>query len=65
MCTRQLDSEPLKDKSAATVNAAFEKMLDIPENGQQVRLTTDRGKEFSSIDGLRGIVHNQGPIIKK
>ena len=57
MCTRQLDSEPLKDKSAATVNAAFEKMLDIPENGQQVRLTTDRGKEFSSIDGLRGIVH--------
>jgi hypothetical protein len=42
--TRQIDTEPLKDKSAATVNAAAKKMLDQPADGKSVKITTDMGK---------------------
>ena len=56
--TRQIDTQPLKDKSASTVNAAFKEMLDTPANGKSVKITTDAGKEFSSIDEVvPGVIH--------
>ncbi len=48
--TRQVDTQPLKDKSASTVNAAMKDMLDTPTNGKSIKLPTDDGKAFSSVD---------------
>ena len=48
--TRQIDTQPLKDKSSATVNAAVKKMLDTPADGTNVKITTDQGREFANLE---------------
>ena len=56
--SRKIDTEAIDDKKAATINEAFKKMVDTPVDGQAIKVTIDKGLEFSSLDELKGIVHS-------
>ena len=55
--SRKLDIEPLDDKRPSTINAAFKDILATPPEGQSIKVSTDKGKEFSNLDELPGVVH--------
>ena len=49
--TRQTYAEPMADKTAATTNAAMQKVLSkMPEEARNAALTTDGGREFGEVD---------------
>ena len=51
--TRKAFTEPLKNKSSATVDEAMRKLLhEVPGRGEGAVLTTDKGKEFSNLDDV-------------
>jgi hypothetical protein len=54
--SREVFSEPLPNKKPETVNKVFDQILDVPA-GQQTKVTTDKGGEFSRLNEKAGVVH--------
>ena len=55
--SRKIDTEPLDDKRPATINAACREMIAVPPGGSAIKVTTDKGKEFTNLDDVPGVVH--------
>ncbi len=50
--TRELGTKTLDDKKSSTVSAAFKTIVGAPDAGDSIKVTTDQGKEFSSLDDV-------------
>ena len=55
--TREVSATPLKSKDAAAVKRAFKADLDLLEAKPNPIVSTDAGKEFSSLDTITGLYH--------
>jgi hypothetical protein len=54
--TRKSTTKAIDDKTQSTVNAAFNEIVE-KNPGQDVVVTTDQGKEFTSLDDQPGVIH--------
>ena len=55
--SREIGTKAIDDKKASTVNAAFKTLVKAPA-GDSIKVTTDRGKEFTDLDEVMpGVVH--------
>ncbi len=56
--SREIGTKALENKRAGTVNEAFKTLVQTPAAGQSIKVTTDKGKEFTDLDEVMpGVVH--------
>ena len=48
--SREIGTKAIANKKASTVNEAFKTLVQTPTAGESIKVTTDKGKEFTDLD---------------